>query len=297
MFDAARGTTPVFYRLALTVLAVVAGAHSLRAQDWTSYRLGEVRFEVPSDWTVLHQAGDRDISFESPAADYQFDASWWFPDEPLLGYDDIVFHSKTEVAGRRATYIHSVFPTDQTLTVALDEPRADGYRLLLRLSSPTHDFHDGSPVLDDILARVRFGGPEKPKQPSQQMTKPRPPGGRPAPFEVQVSTSFARQFGNPCEPVDLATFDHPTRGVIESRPEAHLLWLMLCGNRTYPVFGIDFDYDPQGATGDFFRPFFVEMLKANGRWSYSIAVPRDKLVIDVARQGKNGVSVDYRTVP
>ncbi len=150
----------IFRTIALSLLFPILAfvAPPARAQDWTSYRIGEASVDVPSDWKATRKQRDRAISFESPGGDYQFEAYWWFPDEPLLGYDDIVSHKKIAVAGKPAMVIHSAFAANQTLLVAMDEARADKRQFLMRLDSSTADFHKGSPVLDEILARVAFGG-------------------------------------------------------------------------------------------------------------------------------------------
>src|SRR5690606_35104966 len=78
-------------------------------------------------------------------------------DEPILGYDDIKSHKRIKVAGKPATYIHSVFPNRQTLQVVLDEKRRDGRKLLLVLESTARELSAISPLFDDLLARIRFG--------------------------------------------------------------------------------------------------------------------------------------------
>lgn len=101
------------------------------------------------------------------------------------------------------------------------------------------------------------------------------------------------RFGADCQALDLPRWHHPTRLVIEKRPEAHLQWVVLCRNQTFPVFGMDFDYDPQGQTDSFFHPLFHDLLTANGHWAYAIVDARDDLVITISGGKKDTLTVDY----
>ena len=109
--------------------------------------------------------------------------------------------------------------------------------------------------------------------------------------------AVAGHVADDCEAVAFATWNHPTLEVIRKRKQAHLEWVMLCRNRSYPVYGMNFDYDPQGRTSDFFNPLYDEMLSRNRDAPFSVAALRDKLIIDVTRPAKDGLSVVIREVP
>ena len=96
-----------------------------------------------------------------------------------------------------------------------------------------------------------------------------------------------------CLDLDIQQWRHKTRYVIESRKEAHLHWVKMCRNKTYPVFGVKFDYDPQGKTDDFFHPLFWDLLEANGYWPYSIVAIDDNLAIHIYQEKKYELLVDY----
>lgn len=460
------------------------------ADEWTAYRMGDVTFEAPADWKVTRQQRDRAFVLQSPKRDFELRVEWWIQDEPILGYDDIKSHKRIKVAGKPATYIHSVFPNRQTLQVVLDEKRRDGRKLLLVLESTARELSAISPLFDDLLARIRFGKSsaamptrrvngktkqqaEKEQAKQQQsgqtsagaaaidrnvlhdaagqfalrypagwrkgvterdgtrvVTLSSPDGqaliliaaltgtaerdlsGRVEDFEgmyydnsvlpnsiegdgdlrigslegryvdmlaqiypvegvrlafsegrswlfkatsgdrayiaaflharsapaalqatlnesvrslrtgadavalvkggtaqpvaapVQRQTPLSPQMkavagliADDCEAIALTTWNHPTLEVIRKRKQARLEWVMLCRNRSYPVYGINFDYDPQGRTSDFFNPLYDETLSRNGDAPFSFASLRDQLIIDVARPAKDALSVDFREVP
>ncbi|MDO8878080.1 MAG: hypothetical protein Q8M24_26415 [Pseudolabrys sp.] len=478
----------------LTALIVVTtfGSGFGLADEWTAYRMGDVTFEAPADWKVARQQRDRTFVLQNPKRDLELSVQWWFQDEPILGYDDIKSHKRVKVAGKPATYIHSVFPNRQTLKVVLDEKRPDGRKLLLVLESTATGLSAISPLFDDLLARVRFGkssavSSDRPmvgKQAAQQQAEKTQAGQQPsgqtpvgaagadtavlhdaagqfalrypagwrkgvterdgtrivtlsspdgkalilvavltgtperdlkgrvedfesfyydnsvlpdsiegdgdlrigtldgryadmiaqihpvegvrlafsegrawlfksidddrayiaaflharsapaalqatlndsvkslrtgvdaaamlqsgpalpvvAPGQKQTPLSpqmraVAGHIANDCGTVALATWNHPTLEVIRKRKQANLVWAMLCRNRSYPVYGINFDYDPQGRTSDFFNPLYDEMLSRNRDAPFSFAVLRDKLIVDVTRPAKDGLSVNIREVP
>jgi len=476
--------------LAALILVMMLGSGIGMADEWTSYRMGEVTFEAPANWKITRQQRDRAFVLQSPNRDFELRVEWWIQDEPILGYDDIKSHKRIKVAGKPATYIHSVFPNRQSLQAVLDEKRRDGRKLLLVFESTTRGLSAISPLFDDILARVRFDKSsaatptrrvngktkqqaEKERAQQQQSgqtsagaaaadsavlhdaagqfalrypsgwrksvterdgarivtlsspdrqalilvavltgTPERDVNGRVEDFEsmyyensvlpdsiegdgglrigalegryvdmiatihpvegvrlafsegrswlfkaiggdrayvaaflharsapaalqatlndsvkslrtgadaaallqgglavpvaapVQGQTPLSPQMkavaghiADDCESIALTTWNHPTLAVIRKRKQARLEWVMLCRNRSYPVYGINFDYDPQGRTSDFFNPLYDEMLSRNGNTPFSFASLRDNLIIDVARPAKDGLSVDFREVP
>lgn len=105
------------------------------------------------------------------------------------------------------------------------------------------------------------------------------------------------QFGGGCEPVDIVAWGHPALTAIRARKQARLKWAMLCRSRTLPVFGIDFDYDPQGSTRDFFLRLYDDVLRLSGGTGIAFVSIKDKLIIDVTRASKDGLAVDFRQVP
>lgn len=106
--------------------------------------------------------------------------------------------------------------------------------------------------------------------------------------------TISEQFEDDCIDVDLKSWQHKTRRVLEGRKEVHIEWVKMCRKRTYPVYGVRFDYDPQGQTRDFFHPLFWDMLEANHYWPYAFVAVNDGLVIRVYQEKKFELMVDYQ---
>lgn len=278
-----------FLSACLLCLLALATASPLMAQAARQrLNLGEVSFSVPSDFTLTSLSPD-EVNLEDEGGATRLRAFWWMPDEPLLGYDDIVSHEQVSVAGRQALLIHSRFPEIQSLKLAFDDPREDGRQFILVLESDRIDFAKGSPLFEGIMESIRFGGSTS-------------PAAREVPAEPAVSRSdpidlIRQRFGRDCEAIDLSAWSHPTRDEMERRPQVHLRWAAMCEERRYPVFGLDFDYDPRGQTNDFFLPFYDDLLQANGRWPYAIIVPSGGLMIAISGRKSDELTIDFQEAP
>jgi len=151
---------------AVGIAAILVVAQPAEAGLWQKFRLGEVTVQAPGDWTVKRQVRNEEIDLKSPDGEYELLAFWWFPDEPILGHEDVVSAVKVVVDNRAATLVHSVFPELQVLQLVFDEPRGDMKQLVVDLSASSRDLTDGSPVFDDILKRLHFGNELNDRQPT-----------------------------------------------------------------------------------------------------------------------------------
>jgi hypothetical protein len=281
--------------LVTALVTVTLFSTETRAQDWTSHRLADVSFEVPSGWKPTSSRGDRALIL-ADASGRELRVEWWVQDEPFLGYSDIVSHKRITIGGKRATWRHSSFPGRQSVAAILDEKRKDGRQLLLVLEVPGRDAGGAIRLFDDILGRVRFGKAGEPTATA--------PAGRTAPLRPEPAMvltpqmrAVAAMIAPDCEAVALPGWTHPALPAIRARKQARLEWAMVCRNRGHAVFGVSFDLDPQGRTGAFFMPLYDEMLTKGGDAAFSFVSLRDKLIIDVSRPGKDEVNVDFREVP
>lgn len=108
-----------------------------RAADWTQYDLPGIAFAVPADWAVTYSSRDTEYDFASPDGTYQLWVRWWFPDEPLTGWDDIVFQQNTVLAGKSALLIRHEITEERTLQIAFPNFRnEDGEIPLVQLIAP-----------------------------------------------------------------------------------------------------------------------------------------------------------------
>lgn len=124
---------------------------------WAAHAFEGFALRAPVDWAASID-GDT-LTLKAPDGKRSLMVWWWFPDEPLLGYSDIISNRKITVAGESALWIHSRFEGVETLSVTLDEGRADKRRLHflfeatggIRLGGGDDDF-------DRILESVTIGG-------------------------------------------------------------------------------------------------------------------------------------------
>jgi len=95
-----------------------------------------------------------------------------------------------------------------------------------------------------------------------------------------------------CHDVDLATWQHPTRTLLEKN-NFQLERIQLCNGGHYPIFQVQAPYDPRGQTKDFFLPLYEDMRKANGKWPYALVVSSDAVVVYVSYPKADHISLDY----
>ncbi|WP_404483853.1 hypothetical protein ABWL43_19960 [Pseudomonas sp. HT11] len=95
-----------------------------------------------------------------------------------------------------------------------------------------------------------------------------------------------------CEDVNLATWQHPTRTLLEKN-NFQLERIQLCNGGRYPIFQVQAPYDPRGQTKDFFLPLYEHMRKANGKWPYALVDSSDAVVVYVSYPKDDEISLDY----
>ncbi|MCA1968190.1 MAG: SH3 domain-containing protein [Rhizobium sp.] len=126
---------------------------------WATHAFEGFALQAPQDWKK--QIDGDTLTLKAPDGQRSLMVWWWFPDEPLLGYTDIVSNRKIKVADQAALWIHSRFEGIETLSVTLDEGRTDKKRLHF-LFEATGDIRlgGGDPDFDRILESVTIDGEE-----------------------------------------------------------------------------------------------------------------------------------------
>jgi len=94
-----------------------------------------------------------------------------------------------------------------------------------------------------------------------------------------------------CADVDLQTWHHATRDVLVKR-KVVIERVALCNDGKYPVFYVQFPYDPQGQTRDYFGPLYFAMEKANGGWPLSFVDATDNTVVSLTFDKRSGAYRD-----
>lgn len=95
-----------------------------------------------------------------------------------------------------------------------------------------------------------------------------------------------------CHDVDLGTWKHPARAVLEKN-DIKLERVQLCNNDHYPIFTGDVPYDPTGQTKTYFLPLYQQMRKANGSWPYALVASSDDIIVYVSYPAGDGIALDY----
>jgi hypothetical protein len=265
----------------LPLLLFLAPAETVSAQDWKDYQAGEALFQAPSDWKIEYQQKNSGSRLKSPNGEYALLAQWWFPDETLQDGEVIVSRRDIVADGRPAKLIHSRFPDRQVLKLVLDEARDDKRHFIVALESDCHDFSEGSALHQEIVSRLRLGTPP----PKDDAAAP--------PVEQVDYPGLNDHLGQDCRTIDPATWKHPALEVVRQRPSTHLQWVKLCSKDAYPVFGVRFDFDPQGQTKDFFHPLFWDVLAANDGRPLAFVEIQDHLLIQLRQDGKDQLDLNY----
>ncbi|MBV2184010.1 MAG: hypothetical protein KUL88_05665, partial [Rhizobium sp.] len=127
--------------------------------DWTTHAFDGFAFKAPPDWKK--QIDGDTLTLKAPDGKRSLMVWWWFPDEPLLGYNDIRSRRKIKVAGQAALWIHTRFEGIEALSVTLDEGRADKKRLHFLFEEVGGGrLGGGDPDFDRILESVTIEEPE-----------------------------------------------------------------------------------------------------------------------------------------
>ncbi|MFP3497085.1 hypothetical protein SB759_22915 [Pseudomonas sp. SIMBA_059] len=109
---------------------------------------------------------------------------------------------------------------------------------------------------------------------------------------VLKDTTLYTDTAHDCQDVDLTTWQHPTRALLEKN-HFQLERIQLCNAGHYPVFHVQAPYDPRGQTKDFYLPLYERMRKANGKWPFALVDNSDAVVVYVSYPKDDGISLNY----
>lgn len=109
---------------------------------------------------------------------------------------------------------------------------------------------------------------------------------------VLKDTTLYTTTAHNCEDVNLATWQHPTRTLLEKN-NFQLERIQLCNGGRYPIFQVQAPYDPRGQTKDFFLPLYEHMRKANGKWPYALVDSSDAVMVYVSYPKDDEITLDY----
>ena len=271
-------------------------AQAAVAQDLSTNKLRTVSFAVPEDWSITYFTQDSETDFISPDGRFVLWGRWWFPDEPLLGFPDIVSHEERQVAGRDALFIHSDSGSERSFVLAFLDRDEAGEQFLLQLFSDSAAVSEPEQraVFDQLVAGIIYDGvkassPDASAAPTGTHATATSTG---SPAEGWA-TAIKAKYGDDCFTLDLATWSHPVRAVLDAA-KVKIDWVALCRDKTYPVFGVTLPYDPLTASTDsYFVSLYDNLLTANGNWTFTLVETRDHTSVEVVRKAARQISVAF----
>ncbi|MCF3593040.1 hypothetical protein LZG00_03405 [Rhodobacteraceae bacterium LMO-12] len=139
-------------------LLVIASVSVGSAEGVTAYDLRSAEFKVPADWKITYSRRDQEYDFASPDGRFQLWARWWFPDEPLLGFDDIIRHDKRILAGQEALFRHLESGGERSLELAFLKEDDEGEIFLWQLHSSDAPLAEHEAMFDSLLAGLTLDG-------------------------------------------------------------------------------------------------------------------------------------------
>ncbi|CAH0125510.1 hypothetical protein [Pseudomonas mediterranea] len=111
-------------------------------------------------------------------------------------------------------------------------------------------------------------------------------------YPALKDTELYTQNASDCQDVDLNTWQHPARTVLEKNG-IKLERVQLCNGGRYPIFQGEVPYDPQGQTKDFFLPLYEQLRKANGKWPYVLVASNYGEMVYVSYPRSDSISLAY----
>ena len=326
----------MFIRLIAALVLALLAPLSAGAGDWKDYSLRTTNFAVPQAWYQTMDMREEELDFVSPDERFKLWARWWFPDEPLLGYPDIVSHEELTIAGQPALFIHSELAGERILELAFLTPDAKGDQFLFQLIAQNTPLAEHRAMFDQLLARLRLDGvPAKPgreQMPPTQAPAPHPeaesapvvprqpvtagPGKKPSAAAASNEQHPAPQAPQPAsEPASDSSWaavlktnfgndcdtEATTRQMrrmlgILQDAGADVTFTLSCQHGRLPVFAVTFPFDQQGATEDYFHPLYDKLLLRNGDQPFALFEVRDHLLTQVSLRKNGEIDLNYKTL-
>ena len=159
-------------------------------------QVGGVTYLLPEGWQASYDSPD-DKMWTSPDGRYTVLSFWWFPDEPLLGYDDIRSVENVIVDHEPVTRISSVITDRQVVQNVTERARADKKRFIFTLEGTGVDPAELQALHDQLVASLRFGAgfdPSKPVEFAPSVTGNAAPIPAPAPASDSATGPAGRFF-------------------------------------------------------------------------------------------------------
>jgi hypothetical protein len=116
-----------------------------------------VTYLRPEDWIVNYESADDGI-FVSPDGRWSLLSFWWFPDEPLLGYDDITGIENLVIDHEPVTRIFSASGGTSRIQNVTERARNDGKRFIFTLEGTGVSDAELAALHDQLVANLHLQG-------------------------------------------------------------------------------------------------------------------------------------------
>ncbi len=134
-----------------------------------------VEFTLPEGWQAISDI-PTDKLFISPDERYTLLAFWWFPDEPLAGFDDIIEVNQVVVDNEPMIRTFSEIGEILSLQNISKRARSDSTRFVFTVEGSKVSPEELQAVHDTVLASLRFGtGFDTPEDIPPVIADPLPP--------------------------------------------------------------------------------------------------------------------------
>lgn len=142
----------------VAVLGMMLGpALPMHAAGLETYSLGDAILAVPVDWTVTNQRRGVEVDLTGPKGESLM-IYWWFPDEPLTGYDGAPPSETRVFPAGPALMRRDAMAGRRAVSAVFEWLNPDGERLIFMLESETEDLAAVETVLEPFLQNLRFVG-------------------------------------------------------------------------------------------------------------------------------------------
>ena len=242
----------------------------LSAEGRSDLTLGDARLSVAQGWELTDQRRDVEALYIGPAGESLM-VFWWFPDEPLLGYDDEISHQTRSFPAGPALVVRSRSADRSVVKVVFERENADQERLLFLIESETATPEALEAALEPFLQRLRFAGDAEPEIQApdlqQQVNAPAadvvPEVPVPAPLTFDaVLAALTPRLGGDCAPVDPPGL--PASAVLTSlamAPEA----AAVCAGQGGTILALRLPQDPRMGQAGLLGMAYLRSFLAQGR--------------------------------
>lgn len=111
-----------------------------------------------------------------------------------------------------------------------------------------------------------------------------------APLEA---TALYTEKARDCRTLDLGTWSHPTRKVME-RARVDIQKVELCNANIYPIFTVALPAEPLVGVNDrFFNKLYAQMAAANGWHPFAFVDPGRGVIVTIDTKGRKSIAIDY----